>query len=396
MSSTIRLPHQKEIYQYLIKQGFDLYISKPGLAHMVHFIDGVTQKGFSGTLTDIHSLSHETRHRTTINHFLHRGRWDEKWLQQHIQQQTLRSIQREAKRTGLPIFVIIDDSLCEKTKPSSQAESPIQGASTHFSHQKRQMIWGHQVAVMLLQCGSLLLPYAWGRYEKEGKSKIEMVCDWIQTLPIFNHSAYVLTDSWYTSKQLVNVSAAKGLYFIGGLKTNRILFPQGIHTSATELARHISEEETRLVTVGESSYHVYRYEGALKEIENAVVLLCWPQGKVGDPSTLRCFLSMDCSLANETILDFYSDRWSIETFFQLMKEKFSLDRYQVRSCLSIDRFWTLLFLAYLYAVQKDGSNFFTGLQSIRKRQIQGIVEWVYLQSQCGVPLHQIQKLLNIA
>jgi hypothetical protein len=258
------------------------------------------------------------------------------------------------------------------------------------------MIWGHQVAVMLLQCGSLLLPYAWGRYEKEGKSKIEMVYDWIQTLPIFHHSAYVLADSWYTSKQLVNVSAAKGLYFIGGLKTNRILFPQGIHTSATELARHITKEETHLVTVGESSYHVYRYEGALKEIENAAVLLCWPQGKVGDPSTLRCFLSVDCSLENETILDFYSDRWSIETFFQLMKEKFSLDPYQVRSCLSIDRFWDLLFLAHLYAVQKDGSNFFTGLQSIRKRQIQGIVEWVYLQSQCGVPLHQIQKLLNIA
>jgi hypothetical protein len=119
MSSIIRLPHQKEIYQYLIQQGFDLYVSKPGLAHMVHFIDGVTQKGFSGTLTDIHSLSHETRHRTTISHFLHRGRWDEEWLQQYIQQQTLQSIQREAKRTGLPIFVIIDDSLCEKTKPSS-------------------------------------------------------------------------------------------------------------------------------------------------------------------------------------------------------------------------------------------------------------------------------------
>jgi hypothetical protein len=105
MSSIIRLPHQKEIYQYLIKQRFDLYVSKPGLAHMVHFI------------------------------------------------------------------------------------------------------------------------YAWGRYEKEGKSKIEMVCDWIQTLPIFNHSAYVLADAWYTSKQLVNVSIAKGLYLIL-YQINIIFYPE--------------------------------------------------------------------------------------------------------------------------------------------------------------------------
>jgi hypothetical protein len=396
MSHSIILPHHQTIYEYFVRQGMDLYFSKPVLKHMVHFMDGVTQKGFSGTVTDIHALSHERRHRTTINNFLNKSPWDKKWIQQHTQQQTLQWIQREAKRTSLPIYVIIDDSLCEKVKPSSQAKSPIQGASHHFSHRKGKSIWGHQIVVMLLQCGSLCLPFAWGQYEKEKKSKIEMVCDFIESLPIFDHPAYVLTDSWYTSKQLINVSAVKGLYFIGNLKTNRILFPKGIHTAAAKLAQYISEADTHLVTVGNASYHVYRYEGALKEIENAVVLFCWPQGKVGEPSALRCFLSMDCSLKDETILDFYSGRWSIETFFQLMKDKMSLDRYRVRSPLAIDRFWSLLFLTYLYVVQHDGFSFFTGLRTVRKRQIHGVIEWVYLQSQYGVPLHKVQEILNIS
>jgi hypothetical protein len=56
---------------------------------MVHFIDGVTQKGFSGTLTDIHSLNHEKKHRTTLSHFFQNGKWDEKWLLHHQQKQAL-------------------------------------------------------------------------------------------------------------------------------------------------------------------------------------------------------------------------------------------------------------------------------------------------------------------
>ncbi|TCP69726.1 hypothetical protein [Baia soyae] len=59
MSRNVRLPHHETINQYLQRKKFNLYYSKPALEHMIHFIDGVTQKGFSGTLTDIHGSSHD-------------------------------------------------------------------------------------------------------------------------------------------------------------------------------------------------------------------------------------------------------------------------------------------------------------------------------------------------
>jgi hypothetical protein len=118
MSRNVRLPHHETINQYVKNQKFELYFSKPVLKHMVHFIDGAVQKGFSGTLSDLHSFSHETRHLTTLSHFLNKGSWNDNWLRQHMQKRTLQRIQKEAKKTGLPIFVIVDDSLCKKAKPS--------------------------------------------------------------------------------------------------------------------------------------------------------------------------------------------------------------------------------------------------------------------------------------
>jgi hypothetical protein len=59
------------------------------------------------------------------------------------------------------------------------------------------------------------------------------------------------------------------------LKTNRILYPQGIRQSVKEFARYIDVSDTHLVTVGGETYRVYRYEGALNNIPNAVVFFFW-------------------------------------------------------------------------------------------------------------------------
>jgi hypothetical protein len=95
-------------------------------------------------------------------------------------------------------------------------------------------------------------------------------------------------------------------------------------------------------------------------------------------------------------LSFYDKRWSIEVFFQFMKEKFSFDCYQMRSTRSIDRFWALLFLAYNYVLQANESNICSGSRSIRKCRMQLVVAWIYSQSQRGASLEQIQKDLNVA
>ncbi|SCC48011.1 hypothetical protein GA0061087_105521, partial [Priestia flexa] len=75
-----RLSHQEEIYNGLIKWKLPFYFSKPVINHLTHFIDGMLSVGFTGKLTEIHSFSHQKKHRTTLGHFLKKGSWNEGYL----------------------------------------------------------------------------------------------------------------------------------------------------------------------------------------------------------------------------------------------------------------------------------------------------------------------------
>lgn len=124
-----RLSHQDEIYNGFIDWKLPFYFSKPPLNHLAHFVDGILSTGFTGKLTEIHTLSHHKRHRTTLSHFLKKGAWNEAYLLQ----QTKQHIHSQLKK-GDPLFLLLDDTICEKTKPSSQAERPTESCGYHFSH----------------------------------------------------------------------------------------------------------------------------------------------------------------------------------------------------------------------------------------------------------------------
>jgi hypothetical protein len=396
MSSLNKLPQHEIIHQYLKDHRFDLYFSKPALRHMVHFLNGATEKGFSGTLTDLHDLSCETRHRTTLSHFLHKGVWNDGWLEGWIQKQSITRIQKHSEQTGLPIYVILDDSLMEKKQPSSRAAHGIEGTGFHFSHVKGKSVWGHNLVMLFLRCGDLRLPFACRFYLKDGVSRIDLAKECIDLLPDFYLPAYLLMDTWYTCFPLLDTAAKKGLQVVGGLKTNRILYPAGVRTPANQFALHISKSETHLVTVGDDLYHVYRYEGSLNDIPNAVVLFCWPEGKFGDSKSLRLFLSTDVSQSRESLLHHYSCRWAIETFFQTMKSMFSMDRYQIRHVSAIRRFLFLLLLTYLYCEQAKRSRVTEGLSHVRFHRKQQLIEWIYSRGQEGYPLDEVKRLLCVA
>lgn len=234
-----RLAHQQHLHNTLCEWNLSLYFSQPVMRHIVHMIDGIMHKGFSGTLTDIHSLSHMTAHRTTLSHFLNRGVWNETTLQRLMQERVLHQVTRTAKRNDEPIFLIFDDTICEKTKPSSQAERAMEGGAFHFSHVARKSVWGHQLLSMMIGSGAAFLPYTFEPYEKEGnRSKIQMAKDIVATVTL-EDPTYVLVDSWFTSQTLVEACLSTGKHLIGALKSNRILYPAGIRQQAKEFAAYI-------------------------------------------------------------------------------------------------------------------------------------------------------------
>ncbi|WP_257721612.1 IS701 family transposase [Aneurinibacillus sp. XH2] len=331
-------------------------------------MDGVMTRGFSGTLTDIHREGCHSRNQRTLSHFLSHGKWDENYLMRIIQEKTWKMIRQEAKRTEEPIFIIIDDTICEKKKPSSQAMLSIQGTGFHYSHTKGKQVWGYEMVQQVLRCGDCVIPYDFKRYESKKQSKIQLACELVANLPRCSQKKYLLIDTWYPAKSVLETAAQSGCHVISGLKTNRIFYPQGIRQSLKEFANHIRESDTDLVTVGHTSYRVYRYEGKLNMVENAVVLLCWDAAESLTLKNMRAFLSTDISLSSEQILSYYSKRWVIETYFRTIKGNFSFDRYQVRSTKAIHRFWTLLSFTAAFCILTGHATLLDGLQRWRVKK----------------------------
>ncbi len=121
--------------------------------------------------------------------------------------------------------------------------------------------------------------YAIVMYDKT-KSKVKIVQEIADELPVPPVISYFLCDSWYTCGSIMEAFIRKGFYTIGALKTNRILYPHGIKQNLSELALHIRKKDaavSSLVTAYSQKYYVYRYEGNLNGIENAVVLITYPK-----------------------------------------------------------------------------------------------------------------------
>jgi hypothetical protein len=53
--------------------------------------------------------------------------------------------------------------------------------------------------------------------------------------------SYVLVDSWYTSEKCINGSQKLGFQVIGGIKSNRIFYPDGIKNKLNEFSNGIDK-----------------------------------------------------------------------------------------------------------------------------------------------------------
>ncbi|MBP2032680.1 hypothetical protein J2Z42_001354 [Clostridium algifaecis] len=397
MSHKNILTEKSPINQFLFKLGFLLYFSKPVLKHIEQFIKGSIQKGYKGTVTDIVLLSLANCHRTTFGKFLSQGVWNITFAWRAIRKFVVRTIY-ECSSSSLPIFAIYDDTISEKTKPQSKAINPIAEASFHHSHLKGKQVYGHQLLATMLSCGKKVLPYSIERYKKGEKSKIQMVCDIAETLPSSKGAAYGLCDSWFTNKQVINAHLKKGYHLIGALKTNRIIYPQGFHIQIKQFTQYIEKNDVCLVTVNNSKYWVYRYEGNLNGIDNAVVLLCWHKSAFKKNGALHAFLCTDIELDNKTILEYYSKRWPIEIFFRQTKNNLGINKYQVRSTKSIDRILLLISLTYIYCSIHENVNdsFGKGLILRRNQVKKDNIQWIYESAKNGISFETVLKTMKVA
>ena len=155
------------IFKFLKQLDLDLFLSKPQFNHLNQFLNVMIQENYQGKISAVKHC-----HRTTFGRFLNDSPWDDGAISNQIQAYLLSCLYNRSHQTGKPIYVLVDDTTCVKTKPSSQATYPIQGCDWHYSHLHHQSVYGHQFVTVMLQCDDVILPYQIIPYVKDKQSKI--------------------------------------------------------------------------------------------------------------------------------------------------------------------------------------------------------------------------------
>lgn len=389
------------IYKFLFDLNITLLLTTPQIHHLILFISAMVTKGFIGKISDVSDLM-PMRHRTNIGKFLSKSPWNEKLLERALKKHVLKQIWNTSRATGKPIYVVIDDTISEKTPPSSKAKHPTEKCGFHNSHLKGKTVYGHQLVTVMLLCDGLVLPFTMAVYDKTNMSKIQMAIEVIGSLPKPVNKGYVLCDSWYSNKKLFDISAKSGYTYVGGLRTNRVIFPKGHEKLGIKLHgmnKALTQEDVSLVKVGNREYYVYTYRGKLKDISDSLIALCWPKEALFKEGCLRAFITLDTSLTTEELLLHYKHRWPIETFFRETKKHLGLDDYQVRSSRSVNRYFLLLMLTYTYCemeVSNETLSFGARIKTTRNQLTKERVTWIFSQSLKGSTLDEVLNALKIA
>ncbi len=122
-----RLAHHQGIHKFFTMLGLALYFSKPVMKHLVHIVDAMVTKGFSGTLTDLHHGSFHPNHRTTLRHFSRKALEKKRRCFANSSSGSF-VVSNAARNERIPPFLFRSmDTICQKTKPSSRATHAIQG-----------------------------------------------------------------------------------------------------------------------------------------------------------------------------------------------------------------------------------------------------------------------------
>ena len=131
---------------------------------------------------------------------------------------------------------------------------------------------------------------------------------------------------------ILYIFIVKGTYVVLNLMF-LFVYPYGIRQKVSDFALQLRKEapNVNLVAVGRREFYVYRYEGELNDIQNAVVLFSYPKKAFGNAKVLRVFISTNVGLSTEEILCTYTCRWPIEIYFRQSKNVLAFGDCQIRS-----------------------------------------------------------------
>lgn len=399
------IPNNSEILNYI--NSLNLDFSKPQVNHLKNLVTGIISINSKRNISNLSNTVLNSKDRSCVTKFLNNSPWNEEPLSITRLNNILTQVKPKANE---PIFIAIDDTVIAKSKDTKH----IEALGYHFSHTKGKSVWGHCIVSSQLITKTYSIPLDFEQYLDKNycksnnlnfKTKIGIANEIIGTFaklnPYNTNQIYVLTDSWFASKDLFDSNLSYGYHTISGFKPNRCIYPKGIKIKISNFIKYISETEYKDVTIKDKTYKVYRYEGKVSGIDSAVVLICYEANKK-NPKVVS-ILSTDTELSSKEILKHYSNRWEIETSFLYLKDRLGLKHYQIRKIRGFTRFWSIVYLSYtlleLYRAKasQEKSKLTLGdvIRSFKGATFRSIITLIYILATLKINLSELYKIFGL-
>jgi IS4 transposase len=325
------LPSIEKIFKSYFGEFFET-IPEFFLKNFLILVQGILSKKHS-SISDIARDPLNNRAHTTLTRFLksHNEFWNE-----------MKIIMKEkvnACCTDKRVFVI-DDTLVERRGKQ------IPFVSKRFNHCTGQYTQGQ----IILTVGAILqrvfqpleMLFTAGSEEKDksADSKNEMAVCWLKANKVSD--AVVIGDSWYTNAYIIeSCHFWFKSTFIGQLKGGIILKTAGKQVKVKTLIS--SAKLKRSVKVKDKMIRYCSFDAEAPSIRIGVKVVV-TELEDGSRAALLC---SDTNLSSEQIIEYYSLRWCIESFFKMAKQDFSFAKCHVRSQDAQNHYMILISIAYL-------------------------------------------------
>ncbi len=174
----------------------------------------------------------------------------------------------------------------------------------------------------------------------------------------------VVTDSWYTSTDLIEFVASKNVSLTAEVKINRsILFThpqtkQWRYLTGDKIIPLIKEfYPHKLKTAAipqadgtDKNVLYYAFKSKLRDCSTEVqVIFIFDKWSSTDDKNVHILITTDLAMSVRSAILTYLLRWGIEESFHELKDTFCFDQYQVRHQEQIQKHWIMSFLAWTLA-----------------------------------------------
>jgi putative transposase len=194
-------------------------------------------------------------------------------------------------------YLVLDDTTWQRWTKKAEAVSFV------WDSRIGKVVFGMSVVLLVWTDGKRKVPLGLRVWKKGGKSKIELAAELLRQAHARGISPeFVLFDSWYSARSLLELIDGFGWRYISAAKRNRLF------------------EEVKI-----SKYFHHRFGravGNLRKIKHQILL-------VKDGS--KFLISNEVSLTSRAIRRHYRNRQQVEETFRLLKQEFGWGKCRARS-----------------------------------------------------------------